>query len=142
MWASATRAPAVAAREASSSRDSRTEEGAPRPGDLSRVVRCRPARMTISSNARAILCGAISGGVSRVARPQLLLSPTGEPGAACAEAVAAGAGACGPLWKGFENTTVEIACLKINCSRLLDSRITEYLSKLLIRPDSLTPLIR
>ena len=36
--------------------------------------------------------------------------------------------------------TVEIACLKINCSWLLVSRTTEYLSKERIRPVNLTPL--
>ena len=47
-------------------------------------------------------------------------------------------GACGtrPI------TTVEMACLKINCSWLLVSSTSEYLSKLLMRPESFTPLIR
>ena len=36
--------------------------------------------------------------------------------------------------------TVEIACLKINCSWLLVSRTTEYLSNERIRPVNLTPL--
>jgi len=39
-------------------------------------------------------------------------------------------------------TTVEIACLKINCSWLLFSSSTEYLSKDRIFPVSLTPLTR
>ena len=39
-------------------------------------------------------------------------------------------------------TTVETACLKINCSWLLVSSTKEYLSKLLMRPESFTPLIR
>ena len=39
-------------------------------------------------------------------------------------------------------TTVEMACLKINCSWLLFSRSTEYLSKDRILPVSLTPLTR
>src|SRR5690349_24160379 len=39
-------------------------------------------------------------------------------------------------------TTVEMACLKISCSWLLVSRISEYLSKLLMRPESFTPLSR
>src|SRR5215831_15560654 len=39
-------------------------------------------------------------------------------------------------------TTVEMACLKINCSWLLVSRMSEYLSKLLMRPESFTPLSR
>src|SRR5271157_1041502 len=39
-------------------------------------------------------------------------------------------------------TTVEMACLKINCSWLLFSRSTEYLSKDRIFPVSLTPLTR
>src|SRR6202012_3862097 len=39
-------------------------------------------------------------------------------------------------------TTVEMACLKINCSWLLFSRRTEYLSKDRIFPVSLTPLTR
>src|SRR3989442_165242 len=39
-------------------------------------------------------------------------------------------------------TTVEMACLKINCSWLFVSRMSEYLSKLLIRPESFTPLSR
>ena len=47
-----------------------------------------------------------------------------------------------PAWNGRETTTVEIACLKISCSWLLVSSTTEYLSKLLIRPESFTPLIR
>ena len=47
------------------------------------------------------------------------------------------------LLNGCESiTTVEIACLKINCSWLLVSSTREYLSKLLIRPESLTPLRR
>src|SRR4029077_2044248 len=36
--------------------------------------------------------------------------------------------------------TVEIACLKINCSWLLVSSTTEYLSKERIRPVNFTPL--
>ena len=46
-------------------------------------------------------------------------------------------GACGivrPI------TTVEMACLKINCSCPLASRTTEYLSKERIRPVNFTPL--
>jgi len=39
-------------------------------------------------------------------------------------------------------TTVEIACLKINCSWLLFSSSTEYLSKERILPVNLTPLTR
>src|SRR5580658_1918806 len=39
-------------------------------------------------------------------------------------------------------TTVEMACLKINCSCPLASRTTEYLSKERIRPVSFTPLSR
>lgn len=39
-------------------------------------------------------------------------------------------------------TTVDMACLKINCSWLLFSSSTEYLSKDLIFPVSLTPLTR
>jgi len=39
-------------------------------------------------------------------------------------------------------TTVEIACLKINCSWLLVSNTTEYLSNERILPVSLTPLSR
>jgi hypothetical protein len=39
-------------------------------------------------------------------------------------------------------TTVDIACLKINCSWLLFSRSTEYLSKDRIFPVSLTPLTK
>src|SRR3954452_13604137 len=42
----------------------------------------------------------------------------------------------------FEITIVDIACLKISCSWLLASSTTEYLSKLLIRPESFTPLIK
>src|SRR6266702_6191444 len=38
--------------------------------------------------------------------------------------------------------TVEIACLKINCSWLFDSRMTEYLSNPLIFPINFTPLMR
>ena len=37
---------------------------------------------------------------------------------------------------------VEIACLKINCSWLLVSSMTEYLSKERIFPDNFTPLRR
>src|SRR3954464_1305455 len=39
-------------------------------------------------------------------------------------------------------TTVEIACLKINCSWLLVSSTTEYLSNERMRPVSFTPLSR
>src|SRR6202011_4977149 len=38
--------------------------------------------------------------------------------------------------------TVDMACLKINCSWLLVSSTTEYLSKERMRPVSLTPLNR
>jgi len=75
--------------------------------------------------------------------------PSTGPEAAPAEAAWPGAapgvpGACpaGLAWPAFDTTTVEIACLKISCSWLLVSRTNEYLSKLLIRPESLTPLIR
>jgi len=43
---------------------------------------------------------------------------------------------------GLPLTTVEIACLKINCSCALFSSSTEYLSKERILPVSLTPLTR
>src|SRR6266852_3190739 len=46
------------------------------------------------------------------------------------------------VWPTFTVTTVEMACLKINCSWLLVSRMSEYLSKLLMRPESFTPLSR
>ena len=39
-------------------------------------------------------------------------------------------------------TTVEMACLKTSCSRWPDSSMTANLSKLLMRPVNLTPLIR
>src|SRR5262249_3919162 len=42
----------------------------------------------------------------------------------------------------FTVVTVEIACLKINCSWLFASRMTEYLSNPLIFPINFTPLIR
>ena len=46
----------------------------------------------------------------------------------------------GKLARGESITTVEIACLKINCSWLLVSSTTEYLSNDRMRPVSFTPL--
>src|SRR5260370_33529495 len=69
----------------------------------------------------------------------------GEEGAGAGAPEPCGAGAgCAPAaaWNGFEATTVEMACLKMSCSWLLVSSTTEYLSKLLMRPESFTPLIR
>ena len=72
----------------------------------------------------------------------------GQPSAVSAEEPPACEPAPDPWLAGAKlcavlaTTTVEIACLKISCSWLLDSRISEYLSKLLMRPESFTPLIR
>ena len=49
---------------------------------------------------------------------------------------------CAPCGSGRPITTVEMACLKINCSCPLASNTTEYLSKERMRPVSFTPLSR
>src|SRR5262249_28663550 len=97
--------------------------GEPRP------VSSKPTRIATS-------CGAPNAGYERSS-----LAPT-APGAPCPPAEAAVLCCGGPEWNGRETPTVEIACLKMSCSWLLDSSTTEYLSKLLILPESFTPLIR
>ena len=62
----------------------------------------------------------------------------GAPGVA----PAASGGRCSLCITDRLLTTVEMACLKINCSWLLFSNSTEYLSKDRILPVSLTPLTR
>src|SRR5881396_3630354 len=53
-----------------------------------------------------------------------------------------GGGGGGGAGATFAVVTVEIACLKINCSWLFASRMTEYLSNPLIFPINFTPLMR
>src|SRR5579872_1306632 len=129
-----TTAPALAARVFNSSSDSAAVKGgAPvdaRASLAERNVASRPTRIARSWPADVNLsCYSSDDSVG-----------TGGPGTCCDDAEAAEP--CAEEWNGLDTTTVEIACLKISCSWLLVSRTTEYLSKLFMRPESLTPLIK
>ena len=67
---------------------------------------------------------------------------TGRPSERVASTRESADGRTSPKATGRPLTTVEMACLKINCSCALFSKRTEYLSKERILPVSLTPLTR